>query len=83
MSCTSVPASLEFLQLMYTVSTGLPSEAMNADMSEQNLRAVTVFPVPTLPTSSAEHWRPSSARGRNSVSSLEICMPRLTRLRGT
>ncbi len=74
-----VPASLEFLQFTYIVSAGLPLAARYSHMSAQNLLAVTVFPVPTPPHSSAEHWRPSMANGRNRVSSLESCSSRWTR----
>ena len=51
-------------------------------MSRQNLRAVTVFPVPTPPVRNAVHWRPSRASGRNSVSRRESCPSLLTRLFG-
>lgn len=60
-------------------SIGLPLEAMNAAISAQNLRAVTVFPVPTLPVRKAVHCLPSRAMGRNRVSSLSICSSRWTR----
>lgn len=55
---------------------------MKAAMSEQNLRAVTVFPVPTLPERNAVHDRPSRAIGRNKVSSLPICSSRWIRSLG-
>lgn len=40
-------------------------------MSAQNLRAVTVLPVPTPPVRNAVHGRPSRASGLNSVSRRE------------
>ena len=49
----------------------------------ENLVAVTVFPVPTLPVRNAVQGRPDSARGLNSVSSLAICSSLWTRLAGT
>ena len=49
----------------------------------ENLVAVTVFPVPTLPVRNAVHGRPDSARGLKSVSSLAICSSLWTRFLGT
>lgn len=55
---------------------------MKSDMSMQNLRAVTVFPVPTPPVRNAVHWRPSAASGRNSVSRRDLWTSLWTRSRG-
>ncbi len=56
---------------------------MCSDRSEQKRLAVAVFPVPTPPVRNAEHWRPCSASGLNSISSLDICSSRCTSLVGT
>ena len=52
---------------------------MKAAISAQNLRAVTVLPVPTLPERNAVQDRPSRAIGRNSVSSRPIWSSRCMR----
>lgn len=84
MICSITPVS-EFLFLQFTMTTsrGTPLLLQCSLMSAQNLFAVTVLPVPTLPMRNAVHDRPSLASGVKRVSRVRICSSLLTSTFGT